>query len=253
MFFDYNGTRVWYGQQGEGPDLLLLHGWGCTHTVWDSFVGPLSKSRRVTVLDFPGFGESDEPSDVWGVYEYTAMVEAFCASLGIVRPSLAGHSFGGRVSIVFASRNPVDRVMLVDAAGIKPKRSVRDYLKVYSYKVSKWFLLRVLHSQAAFEKMRSGKGSADYAAASPRMKAVLSKTVNQDLRGLLPSISVPVILFWGTADTATPLADARLMDSLLPDSGLIMVPGGTHFAFLEDPRKFLSVADNFFARGPVEK
>lgn len=246
MFFDYNGTRVWYEQQGEGPDLLMLHGWGCTHAVWDSFVGPLSRTRRVTVLDFPGFGESGEPSEVWGVYEYTAMVEALCASLGIERPSLIGHSFGGRVSIVFASRNAVSRVMLVDAAGIKPRRSLRYYVKVYSYKVSKWFLLKVLRNQAAFDRMRAGKGSSDYAAASPMMKAVLSKTVNQDLRRLLPSISAPVILFWGTADTATPLSDAKLMASLLPDSGLITVPGGTHFAFLEDPGKFLSVADNFF-------
>lgn len=245
MFFDYNGTRVFYSVSGEGTDLLLLHGWGCTHSIWDSFVPDFARKHRVIAMDFPGFGESDEPSEVWGVYEYEEMLEAFCASLGVVKPSIICHSFGGRVAIVFASKREVDRLMLVDAAGIKPKRSLKYYFKVYSYKLSKWFLLKVLRNQAAFDKMRAGKGSSDYAAASPRMKAILSKTVNQDLRHLLSGITVPVILFWGTNDTATPLADAQLMCKLLPDAGLITVKGGTHYSFLEDPGLFRSVVNNF--------
>lgn len=245
MFFDYNGTRVFYEVSGEGSDLLLLHGWGCTHSIWDSFVQDFSRKHRVFALDFPGFGESAEPPTVWGVYEYEEMLEAFCDALGIVRPSIICHSFGGRVAIVFASRREVSRLMLVDAAGIKPRRSLKYYCRVYSYKLSKWFLLKVLRNQAAFDKMRAGKGSSDYAAASPRMKAVLSKTVNQDLRHLLPSVGVPVILFWGTNDTATPLADAQLMSRLLPDAGLITVKGGTHYSFLEDPGLFKSVVNNF--------
>lgn len=245
MFFDYNGTRVFYEVSGEGSDLLLLHGWGCTHTIFDAFVGDFAAHHRVIALDFPGFGESDEPPTVWGVYEYEEMLEAFCASVGVVKPSIICHSFGGRVAIVFASKCEVSRMMLVDAAGIKPKRSFGYYCKVYKYKLAKWWILKVLRDTEKFEKMRAGKGSADYAAASPKMKAVLSKTVNQDLRKLLPSISIPVILFWGTADTATPLSDAQLMAKLLPDAGLITVKGGTHFSFLEDPGLFKSVAANF--------
>lgn len=245
MIFDYKGTKVYYEVSGEGSDLLLLHGWGCTHKIWDAFVPEFALKHRVISLDFPGAGDSDEPPVVWGVYEYEEMLEAFCASLGVVRPSIICHSFGGRVAIVFASKCEVSRLMLVDAAGIKPRRSLKYYLKVYSYKLSKWFLLKVLRNQKAFEKMSAGKGSSDYAAASPMMKAVLSKTVNQDLRHLLPSIGVPVILFWGTADTATPLSDAQLMERLLPDAGLITVKGGSHFSFLEDPGLFRSVVNNF--------
>lgn len=245
MIFDYNGVKVFYEISGEGSDLLLLHGWGCTHSIFDPFVGELSRRHRVIVLDFPGFGESDEPPVVWGVYEYEEMLEAFCAAVGVVKPSVICHSFGGRVAIVFASKCEVSRMMLVDAAGIKPRRSLEYYIKVYRYKIAKWWILKVLRDPERFERMRAGRGSADYAAASPMMKAVLSKTVNQDLRKLLPSIKVPVILFWGTADTATPLADAQLMSRLLPDAGLITVKGGTHFSFLEDPGLFKSVAANF--------
>ena len=83
MFFEYNGINIYYETVGEGTPLLLLHGWGCTHSIFDAFLPEFSSHHKVFALDFPGFGESDEPSEVWGVEEYTRMVEAFCASLNI--------------------------------------------------------------------------------------------------------------------------------------------------------------------------
>ena len=78
------------------------------------------------------------------------------------------------------------------------------------------------------------------------MKAVLSKVVGEDLRRVLPSIKAPTLLFWGTADTATPLSDALIMEKLIPDAGLVKVEGGTHFSFLEAPALYSSVLASFF-------
>ncbi len=245
MFFNYGDIRVFYEESGQGSPLLLLHGWGCTHSIFAAFIPDFSKTHRVIAIDFPGFGESEEPGTVWGVDEYAAMLEALCEHLYIVKPSIVAHSFGGRVAIVFASRNPVSRLLFVDVAGIKPRRDLAYYGKVYSYKLTKWFLLKVLRNQDAFARSSAGKGSDDYAKASQMMKAILSKTVNQDLRSLLPGISAPVILFWGEEDTATPIKDAYLMRKLLPDAGLITVKGGGHFSFLDNPDLFRSVAKNF--------
>lgn len=245
MVFEYGAVKVFYEARGEGSPLLLLHGWGCTHSIFDAFVGDFAKSHRVVSMDFPGFGESSEPDAVWGVDEYATMLEALCAKLAIVKPSIICHSFGGRVAIVYASRNATDRLLFVDVAGIKPRRDLLYYGRVYSYKISKWFLLNVLRNEDAFSRMSAGKGSSDYASASPKMKAILSKTVNQDLRSLLPGINSPVILFWGEEDTATPIEDAYKMKKLLPDAGLITVKGGSHFSFLDNPQLFRSVALNF--------
>ena len=245
MEFLYDGISIGYSISGSGPDLLLLHGWGCSRSVFDAFVPSLSQTHRVIGLDFPGFGESGEPDSVWGVYEYEAMLEAFCDSLGIVQPSIICHSFGGRVAIVFASRRPTGRMIFADAAGIKPRRRPSYYFKVYGYKLSKWFLLKVLRKPEALEKLRRGRGSADYNNASSKMRAVLSKVVNQDLRSLLPAIEAPVLLFWGENDTATPLSDALLMKRKLRDAGLVTVPGGSHFSFLDNPALFIAVAHNF--------
>ncbi len=209
----------------------------------------LATAYRTYSFDFPGFGASGEPSEVWGVEEYTRMVEAFVKENGIERPALMGHSFGGRVSIVFASRNDVSRVVLVDAAGIKPKRPLRYYWKVYTFKTMKWLcntFLSKAKALAIIEKRRKGAGSSDYSNASPMMRAILSKVVNEDLKHLMPKIKAPVLLFWGNMDTATPLSDAKTMEKLIPDAGLVVAHGTGHFSFLESPGLFTAVIKNFF-------
>jgi pimeloyl-ACP methyl ester carboxylesterase len=177
------------------------------------------------------------------------MVEAFAKSNSIARPALMGHSFGGRVSIVYASRNEVSRVVLVDAAGIKPKRPLRYYWKVYTFKTMKWLCNTFLpkgKAQAIIDRRRAGAGSSDYNNASPMMRAILSKVVNEDLKHLMPRIKAPTLLFWGNMDTATPLSDAKTMEKLIPDAGLVVAHGTGHFSFLESPGLFTAVIKNFF-------
>lgn len=246
MTFEYGNTKVFYTVEGEGRPVLLLHGWGCTHSIFDSVVPAFEGKYRVYTFDLPGFGESDEPDSVWGVEDYTGMVEAFCKHEGLESPALLGHSFGGRISILFSSRNKVSRVVLVDAAGIKPRRTLRYHIKVCWYKTWKFVVLKVLRSEKLFRRLGSRAGSSDYRNASDRMKAILSRTVNEDLRSRLPLIKAPTLLFWGTRDTATPIGDARLMEKSIPDAGLVEVPGAGHFSFLEAPGTFAAVIKSFF-------
>lgn len=246
MFFEYQNKKVYYEDRGQGKLIVFLHGWGCDHKIFDAITTPLSGTHRVIALDFPGFGESDEPDTVWGVEDYTRCLEAFCKGLSIEKPNLVGHSFGGRVSILFASRNDTGGLVLADAAGVKPQRSLGYYFKVYSYKTVKWFILKVLRDEEKMEKYRAKTGSSDYRNATPRMKAILSKVVNEDLRSEMPKIKAPTVLFWGTEDTATPIRDARIMEKLIPDTGLITVPGAGHFAFLEQSAQFISILRSFF-------
>lgn len=240
MIWEYGNVKVNYSVSGQGSDILLLHGWGCDHTIFDAFVPALSASHRVIGIDFPGFGLSSEPDSVWGVYEYAAMLEAFCRYLGIENPCIIAHSFGGRVALVFAKNNVVSKMVFADTAGIKPRRSLNYYIKVYSFKFCKLFM-----SKEQLEARRSKVGSQDYRSASPRMRAILSKTVNQDLSPLLGQIKAPVLLFWGENDTATPMYMARKMEKKIPDAGLVTVKGGSHFSFLDAPGLFSSVLNSF--------
>ena len=249
MIFRYDNIDINITRQGEGEPVLLLHGWGCTGEIFKHIASVLSTAYTTYSFDFPGFGASGEPTEVWGVEKYTQMVEAFVKENGIERPALMGHSFGGRVSIVFASRNEVSRLVLVDAAGVKPKRPLKYYWKVYTFKAMKWLCNTFLpkeKAQAIIDSRRKGAGSSDYNNASPMMRAILSKVVNEDLTHLMPAIKAPTLLFWGNLDTATPLSDAKTMERHIPDAGLVVAHGTGHFSFLENQGLFTAVIKNFF-------
>ena len=96
------------------------------------------------------------------------------------------------------------------------------------------------------EKSLKKKGSADYQAASPKMRAIMSKCVNEDLRNRLPGIKEPTLLIWGEKDTATPLSDAELMEKAIPDAGLVSFPDCGHYSFLDNPLGFKAVTREFF-------
>ena len=249
MIFRYKNLNINIEVAGEGEPVFLLHGWGCSSAIFAHLQQVLSQAYKVYNFDFPGFGASDEPATVWGTEEYTRMVEDFAKEQGIEAPSLVGHSFGGRISIIFASRNKATRVVLVDAAGIKPKRPFKYYYKVYTFKFLKWLCNTFLpknKAAAIIEKRRRGAGSADYNNASPKMRAILSKVVNEDLTPLLCKIKAPTLLFWGNLDTATPLDDAKKMERLIPDAGLVIAHGTGHFSFLENQGLFTQVMKIFF-------
>lgn len=250
---EIRGLRLHYTDSGSGPrTLVLMHGWGCDHTTVASIERTaLEEGWRVVNVDFPGFGQSQEPGDVWGVEEYTRAIEELVRRLEIERPSLLGHSFGGRVGILYASRHPeVDRLILVDAAGIKPRRTFTYYRKVYTFKAMKWLMYLALGKKEAERRLdarRAKAGSSDYAQASPMMRRILSKVVNEDLTSELPKIKAPTLLVWGTADTATPVADAHKMEALIPDAGLVAFDGCGHYSFLDNPAGFKAVLKSFLA------
>lgn len=93
--------------------------------------------------------------------------------------------------------------------------------------------------------MRSNVGSSDYKASANVLKETMKLIVNEDLSYLLPKISVPTLIFWGSLDTATPISDAKKMEKLIPDSGLIEYAGSSHFSYLENLNNFNTVVNEF--------
>lgn len=245
---DIDGLKVHYRKSGQGAPMILMHGWGCSSDTLATVEAVASEHREVYNIDFPGFGDSAEPDATWGVEEYTRLVESFADRLGLKSPVLLGHSFGGRVALLYASRNAVDAVVLTDAAGVKPRRSLGYYVKVYSFKLVKRLYGLIYGREGAqrrIEARRARSGSADYAAASPRMRAVLSRVVNEDLCHVMPKIVAPTLLVWGEADTATPMRDARVMERLIPGAGLVSFAGAGHYSFLDCRAQYAAVLHSF--------
>ncbi len=246
-----NGLNINYKETGSGKyTLVLLHGWGSNLQAFTRVQQQFQEHFRVIAIDLPGFGKSQEPPAVWDVNDHTTFLEAFLKEKNVTNPILAGHSHGGRISISYAARNPVHKLILLDAAGIKPTRTLKYYIKVYSYKLMRKTLNLLLPAEKAnaiLDKYRKKSGSTDYQNASPMMRQVMVKVVNEDLRHLMPKITAPTLLVWGENDTATPLSHAKIMEKLIPNAGLVVFKNAGHFAFVEKLYEFLIVLDNFLA------
>lgn len=245
---DIKGITINYRQQGAGAPMIIMHGWGCDSGAMALFERVGAEHHTVYNIDLPGFGKSQEPATPWTVEDYTQMLEAFVQALNITEPILLGHSFGGRVAILYASRNKANKLILVDAAGVKPRRSLSYYIKVYSFKLARHIYPLIVGKENAnkkIEAMRAKRGSADYKSSSPLMRQVLVKAVNTDLKHVMPAISAPTLLVWGEEDTATPMRDARIMNKLIKNSRLVSFAGAGHFSFVDNPYQVTAAVRRF--------
>lgn len=246
-----DGLNINYDKRGEGEFVLFLHGWGANITLFDGLMSVVSQKYTVLALDMPGFGKSDEPKKAWNVDDYVDFVLKFVSLFSPKSLVLVGHSFGGRVIIKMLARQlpfEVKKIILIDAAGIKPKKNLKQKASLAAYKIGRKIMslkpLKTLFPDAV-ENMRKKRGSADYNSATPIMRETLVKVVNEDLTHLLPSIKASSLLIWGTNDTATPLSDGETMERLIPDAGLVRVNGAGHYSFLEAPDLTARVVSSF--------
>ena len=248
-----NGLSVSYVDEGSGPVVLLVHGWGAPAETYRLIIDHLRTRFRVVAPDLPGFGGSQEPPVPWTPDDFADFLQAFAAGLGITEmAAVIGHSNGGRVLLKWITRAGlpvrIAKMVLMDAAGLPPHRKPSYYVKVYTFKTVKTLVrlpgLRRLFPHAE-EKARARFGSADYKAASPVMRRSMSLALQEDLTPLLPQVPVPTLLFWGERDTATPLSDGRKMEKAIPDAGLVIVKGAGHFAFAENFPLCARVLDSF--------
>ncbi len=281
MLIQINQTNIYYEQyllhdNMYAPNLIFLHGWGSNLRVFDTIISNIKSDYNIYALDLPGFGQSPEPLSDWSIFEYADMVKNFALNLNINNPIILGHSFGGRLGIILSSENSnthlnkndcsisipskpdtllygstnlsVRNLVLINSAGIIPKRSLS-----YKYKVGKYKIIKKIKDfkiiDFAFGDLISAymsqAGSSDYRNASQRMKNILKKAVNEDLSGLMPHINIPSLLIWGDKDTATPLSDGKKMANLIPNSKLVVFENATHYSFLDKPIEFQNALLDF--------
>lgn len=258
MNFNYDNLNINYeifetkeAQNSQKP-LLLLHGWMAQIESMAPIYMYFSKTRKVYVLDFPGqAGKSSTLTKAWGVPEYSEMVKAFIENQKIEECDVIGHSFGGRVIIYLASHyeNLFSKIILTDSAGIKPKMTFKKFFKIYSYKLMKNVLKLVLSKEQFEKKMeeyRKTHGSSDYSKLdSEIMRETFKRVINLDLTSNISKINNSTLLIWGENDQDTPLYMAKKMESLIKDSGLVVLENAGHFSYLDNSAKYLLVANEF--------
>ncbi len=242
MKLDFDGLKVNYIQYGTGKDIILLHGWGQNIDMMKPLADPLSEKFRVTIIDFPGFGESEEPTTAWTISKYSELIETIVHKLKIKKPIIIGHSFGGRVAIYYSANHPIEKLILFGSPCIRKNKNLSLKVKILKG-------LKKLPGMNSFgERMKKYIGSRDYKAASPIMRQILVNTVNEDLSSMAQKIEEPTLLIWGENDTESPLNEAQELEEMMIDAALIVLPG-THYAYLENLGRVLNILDSFLKGG----
>ena len=245
-FVRIDDIDIYYELNGDkGKDVILLHGWGQNTIMMDFIAQSLKEHFKVYNIDLPGFGRSEEPKTAYSIEDYVEMLRQFVELNQIENPILIGHSFGCRISLLYAYKYPVNKMVLTGAAGVMAKHDLEWYLRVYSYKAGK-ILLKPFKGLSA--KLRQNTGSSDYKNASEIMKQILVKTVNFDISPYLKDIKPETLLVFGKNDEATPLWMGEKMEKEMPDATLVVFEGDDHFAYFHQPDRFCRVLDAFLRR-----
>jgi pimeloyl-ACP methyl ester carboxylesterase len=237
---------------GDLP-IVILHGWGAHIEAVGPILSALDGASDLIALDLPGFGESDPPDRAWDTDAYARFMIHFLDELTVERAHLIGHSHGGRVSIALAADEPerVGRLLLVDSAGIPPKRGWRYRRRVAVAKLGRLIgKIGGAPGRRLQERMRTRVASRDYLEASEAMRGTFRALVAADLTDRLSRIRASTLLVWGDRDDDTPLWMANRMEELIPDAGLVVLEGAGHYSYADSPGQFRAVARRFLLEQP---
>lgn len=243
-----NNKKINYEVEGEGKPVILLHGWLASLETMRPLQKHLSNWFKVYNVDVIGFGKSELPDKPLNTNDFGDFLSEFINKLKIENPILIGHSNGGKTIINYAGRNlgKINKIVLIDSTGIKPKRKPSYYFKVYTFKIVK-NIVKVLPKK--FENLREKAlnkfGSADYKSSPEILRKTMNIILNEDQRKIMTNINVPTLMIWGDKDTATPLEDARKMEKLISNSGIAVLEGAGHFSYLDRLSQCLLILDEF--------
>jgi pimeloyl-ACP methyl ester carboxylesterase len=242
-----NEISVEYQDEGQGPVVLMLHGWGNTLHVFDAIVPALAQNRRIVRMDLPGFGATEVPPRPWNVEDYARFVAAFCEKLKLNIDVLVGYSLGGRIIIKGVSHGILSshRCVLISAAGVAERRTVRNRAYAAVAKIGK-ILLEPLPKSMYIKARRllyTQTGS-DYLTIAS-MSETFRHVVQEDLSLTARGISMPALLIWGADDLVTPLHEGKKLNSLIRGSRLTSIPHASHFVLQEKPEEVSKLIQDF--------
>ena len=233
-------VKVNYIDYGEGKNtIVLLHGWGQNIEMMKPIGDRFKKNNRIIIVDLPGFGMSDEPSIIWALNDYVECIKELLDSLKVNNPILIGHSFGGKISLLYASKYKVEKLVLF---GSPFKQEIKKLsLKTKILKFLK--KVPVINKLEGFAKKHIG--STDYRNASEVMRKIMVEHVNLDIEEEVKKIKCPTLMVWGTMDGEVPVERAYELEKLIEDSGVVTYEGCSHYAYLERLEQTISVLKSF--------
>jgi pimeloyl-ACP methyl ester carboxylesterase len=269
QFVTVDGVRLHLLQQGTGPDIVLIHGAsGNMRDFTMDLVGRLSDRYRVTVLDRPGLGHSDRlDRDGATIFEQADILVRAVAELGVTRPLVLGHSYGGAVALAWATRHPdaTAGLILLAAASNPWEGPLSTYYRVLSHPLGQILAVPVLTAWVPdhvvtdtiaqiFAPQQTPAGYADYIGAgltlqrrALRENALQRASILNEVRHMVPDyaqIDMPVEILHGDADTIVWLdIHSEPLSHQIASANLVIMPGVGHSPHHSEPETVLAAID----------
>ncbi|EIK97227.1 putative hydrolase [Pseudomonas sp. M47T1] len=256
MHIETNGTRIHVQQQGRGElALVFLHYYGGSARTWDEVARPLAERYRIVATDHRGWGDSDAPAHGYGIADLAADAEGVIAALALERYVLVGHSMGGKVAQLIASRRPRGLRGLVLVAPSPPSPMMLSAEQratltgAYQSRESVAFVIDHVLTHRPLSAAHREQVIADSLRAAPQAKAAWpNQAMAEDLTEQAALISVPTLVISGEHDQVDRLAtlQAELLPRI-PRAVVHVLPGVGHLSPLEAPDELGRVIAGFVA------
>ncbi|MEE9493562.1 MAG: alpha/beta hydrolase [Gammaproteobacteria bacterium] len=256
----------------QGPVVFLIHGLGDdASTIWQKTMKKLERDYFVATLDLPGFGKSSKANELYSPENYVKVLHHISETYFDQQPfHLVGHSMGGAISLRYAATYPEDvkTLTLVDAAGILHRLAYTKYLasmglKMFSgmgfFDTNKASSLVELILSKADDIMRIDPS---LLIQTPTLRAKVLRENPATISGLalvlddfstIPSkVKAPTRIIWGEEDAVAPLRTGHVLNALIPDSSLHIIPQAGHVPIRTHADEFHALLVKSLQQDPVK-
>ncbi len=257
MHVSIDGLRFHYAQEGQGSDLVLIHGLGGHLQDWDIHLSDLARYHRVTRLDVRGFGESDKPPGPYSPEMFAKDLAGLFRACGITRAHVAGLSMGGMIAQRFALDFPehVESLTLISTSSEVSAQAQAVWEKMATsvetrgFSLSTDFASRIYSPSFVKEHPEAVQSMAAHTATNdPRAYAAAARAVGSyNWTADLSRVQVPTLIIQGMEDKLTPPGGSIKMSRAIPRSRLLMFPDCGHVVPEEKPELFTRTLLAFLA------
>ena len=234
--FKYKDIEIYYETYGNSnKSILILPGWGNNRSTFTNIINLLKDKYKIYIIDYPGFGNSPMPSNELDIYDYSELIYNFILSNKINDPIIIAHSFGGRIVSILSNKININKLILIDVAGIK-RFNIKIFIKTKIYKLLKRLTyLLPKHIQIKVRNLLLIKfSSSDYLNIPSTMKRTFQNIIKEDLRKYYKSIKTETLIIWGEKDIDTPLKDGLYLNKIIKNSSLIVYKNSSHFSYIDN-------------------
>jgi pimeloyl-ACP methyl ester carboxylesterase len=238
---DRSGVKIYYETHGEGPALLLTHGYSSTSAMWHGQIEALSKHHTLVLWDMRGHGQSDYPEDSSAYSEALTVgdMAALLDEVGATRAIVGGLSLGGYMSLAFYRAHPerVSALLIIDTGPGFKKDDAREAWNKRALDTAERFEREGLSVLKSASRERSTVSHRD---ATGLARAARGMLTQRDARVIevLPDIKVPSLVVVGADDTPF-LAASDYMAAKIPGAKKLVIPSAGHAVNIDQPQAFI--------------